>query len=299
MARKLRVHYPGAVYHVIARGNNQEYILATDSDKNHYIELIKKYKKRFAFYLYGYVLMDNHVHLLLEVGEQPLSKIMQGIQQSYTQWYNHLYGRVGHVFQQRYQAILCAKDDYLITLLKYIHYNPIRAGIAATLDYPWSSHREYMLSGSPVIDSDFCLSIFSNQLPTALQKYLEFMEHRHPQDLKKEEIHKGINTITELDKENERPHLSLRIELGELIKIVMRKLELPAETLLELESKNRKMIMARNMVIYLALKHGIAERTVLMKKLKLSPYQVSRGFYAAGQTEEGRSTINELETTLQ
>ncbi|MHB8155784.1 MAG: transposase, partial [Desulfocucumaceae bacterium] len=176
MARKIRVHYPGAVYHVIARGNNQEHILASDLDKNYYKELIKKYKDRFFFQLYGYVIMGNHVHMLIEVQEHPLSKIMQGIQQSYTQWYNHVYGRVGHVFQQRYKAILCHKDGYLLSLLKYIHSNPIRAGITVSLDYSWSSHRDYLLRSSCFVDTRLCLGILSDQTGAASKKYLQYME---------------------------------------------------------------------------------------------------------------------------
>ncbi|MBU2699483.1 REP element-mobilizing transposase RayT [Sporomusaceae bacterium BoRhaA] len=88
MARKPRVHYEGAVYHVIARGNNRASIFETDEEKQKYLELIKDYKERYGFHLYAYAIMDNHIHLLLQVGKSPLAKIIQGIQQRYTQYYN-------------------------------------------------------------------------------------------------------------------------------------------------------------------------------------------------------------------
>lgn len=88
MPRKPRVEFPGALYHVMCRGNNGESIFSRESDKSLYFALVKKYKKRFDFRLYAYCIMDNHAHLLVETGEVPLSKIMQGIQQSYTQSFN-------------------------------------------------------------------------------------------------------------------------------------------------------------------------------------------------------------------
>ena len=90
MARKPRVHYEGALYHVITRGNNKEKIFGEENEKEEYLRIIKKYKDRYGFKLYAYCIMDNHAHLLIEVGNIPLSKIMQGIQQVYTQRYNRM-----------------------------------------------------------------------------------------------------------------------------------------------------------------------------------------------------------------
>jgi hypothetical protein len=88
--------------------------------------------------------MSNHVHLLLETGSEPLSKFMQGLQQSYTQYFNRKHHKVGHLFQGRYKAIVCEKDEYLLTLVRYIHLNPIRAKLVQRLDdYPYSGHPEY------------------------------------------------------------------------------------------------------------------------------------------------------------
>ena len=127
MARKPRIEYPGAFYHVMCRGNNGEHILHNDEDKKFYLYLIQKYKERYCFRIFAYCIMDNHVHMLIQTGDVPLSKIMQGIQQSFTQGYNSKYCRTGHVFQQRYKAILVDGDSYLLQLIKYIHYNPVEA----------------------------------------------------------------------------------------------------------------------------------------------------------------------------
>ena len=109
MARKPRIEYPGAFYHVIARGNRKEPIFLNDEDRKNLLDRLKGYKNRYSFILYAYVLMDNHIHLLMETREIPLSKVMQGVLQSYTQWYNKKYQTVGHLFQGRYKAMLCDK----------------------------------------------------------------------------------------------------------------------------------------------------------------------------------------------
>jgi len=177
MARQTRVHYEGALYHVICRGNNREWVFTTNDQKQRYIDFIRKYKDRFGFKLYAWVVMSNHVHLLIEVGKAPLSKIMQGLQQSYTQWYNRNNQRVGHVFEQRYKAIHCNKDAYLLNLLRYIHQNPVRVNLEGGLDYQWSSHRVYKGQiKDGITDITFPLSLFSEQAQRAVPLYLEFMD---------------------------------------------------------------------------------------------------------------------------
>ena len=102
----------------------------------------------------------NHVHLLVETGSQPLSRFMQGLQQSYTQYFNRKHHKVGHLFQGRYKAIICDKDEYLLSLVRYIHLNPIRANIVQKFDeYPYSGHHSYLegrasevLEPEPVLD---------------------------------------------------------------------------------------------------------------------------------------------------
>jgi len=116
MARRPRIEYPGALYHVIARGNQKQRIFVDDSDRRHYLGLLLTLKKTCFFRLYAYVLMHNHVHMLLESGTIPLSRIMQRLTGGYTQYFNRRHGLSGHLFQGRYKAILCAKDSYLLEL---------------------------------------------------------------------------------------------------------------------------------------------------------------------------------------
>jgi REP-associated tyrosine transposase len=149
MARHPRVFAPGLLYHVIARGNRREAVFLDRGDYETYLNRLAAYQIRYAVTLHAYCLMPNHVHLVARIADTPLDRFMQGLQQSYTQRYNRRHGQIGHVFQGRYKARVCGTDEYLVTLVRYVHLNPVRAGLAGRPeDYPYSGHRAY-LEGSP------------------------------------------------------------------------------------------------------------------------------------------------------
>jgi len=177
MARKPRIEYPGAFYHVMTRGNHKGAIFKDDRDRLRFLQKVFEYKERYGFILYAYTLMKNHIHLLMETQDVPLSKIMQGLLQSYTQWYNGKYRTVGHLFQGRYKAILCDKKVYLLNLIRYIHINCVRAGLVKDpAEYKWSSHRIYLgLEENKVIDTDFVFSQFANRRERAIKLYEQFI----------------------------------------------------------------------------------------------------------------------------
>lgn len=131
------------VYHVICRGNNRDYVLKYDTDKSIYLNILKKYRERYDFEIYSFCIMSNHVHLLLKVRETSLSRIMQGITQSFTQTMNRKYDQSGHIFEGRYFASKCSTLGAIMKTIAYIHLNPVMAGISKTPDYPWSSHYAY------------------------------------------------------------------------------------------------------------------------------------------------------------
>jgi len=165
MARRPRVFAPGLLYHVIARGNHREATFLTDLDYQAYLIRLVTYQKRYGVKLYAYCLMPNHVHLLLQTSEAPLATFMQGLQQSYTQRFNRVHGKVGHLFQGRYKAIVCEKDEYLVTLIRYIHLNPVRARLVEDPEaYPYSGHRAYLMDdGMALIDSSPVLSMLGGR----------------------------------------------------------------------------------------------------------------------------------------
>ncbi|MDD4754303.1 MAG: transposase, partial [Desulfitobacteriaceae bacterium] len=238
MARQPRIHYYGAVYHVITRGNNKENIFHDPVDKEKYLSLIENYKSKYNFLLYSFVLMPNHVHMLVEVKHDPLSKIMQGIQLSYTQYFNRKYSRVGHVFQQRYQAILCAKDENLPTVIKYIHENPVRTGLTNTPDYRWSSHLYYLKEDSTPIDTELPLRLLHRHPEIAHKKYHELM-YRIPFDAL------GVTNIYEMPKnisvstnEKKEPARKIsKVSLEDILTLVAKETKITKENFLKKSNK--------------------------------------------------------------
>jgi putative transposase len=176
MARKPRIHFPGAFYHVIARGNRGQKLFIDDQDYQRYLKFLDEYKERYRFLLYAYILMPNHIHLLIEVAEAPLSRIMQPLQFRYTRNFNIKYKKWGHLFQGRYKAILCQKDSYFLELSAYIHLSAVRAGLAQDpLEYPWSSYRFYVKGREEgFVDRDFLLAQFSGNKAIARRAYAHF-----------------------------------------------------------------------------------------------------------------------------
>lgn len=176
MARPPRLEFPGAFYHIIVRGNQRQDIFVEDQDRIEYLKRLKGYKKKCGFVLYAFVLMPNHVHLLIETLNTPISKIMQLINLTYTQYFNKKYDKVGHIFQGRYKSFLCDRDEYLLSLVRYIHLNPVRAKLVKKPDqYRWSSHKDYLIGAKGLVDNDRVLRIFSEKGLQARRRYSDFI----------------------------------------------------------------------------------------------------------------------------
>ena len=153
MPRQLRLEYEGAAYHVMARGNRRESIFREDSDRLAWLDYLGQVCHRTAWRVYGWVLMGNHYHLLVETPGANLVSGMQWLQTAYTVWFNRRHAPSGHLFGGRYKAVLIDEAEpqsnmlygYLGTVLDYLHLNPVRAGIVGgrsskrLLDYCWSS----------------------------------------------------------------------------------------------------------------------------------------------------------------
>lgn len=180
--RKPRIEYPGALFHVIARGNQRQKVFLDDGDHAWYLKLLGEYLEGREFNLYAYCLMSNHVHLLIEQrGVYPLSKYMQRLQSAYTGFFNRKHHLVGHLFQGRYKAILVDKDAYLLELVRYIHLNPHRAHMENAVSYPWTSHRQYLGKDRvPVarVQTGEVLTMFSKVKAVARRKYQRYLEER-------------------------------------------------------------------------------------------------------------------------
>ncbi len=144
MSRAWRIEYEGALYHVLARGNDQKSIFIDDEDRHLFAALIGEMSERFKTDIYAYTLMDNHYHLILKTHNANLSRCMQWLGATYTRRFNIRHKKNGHLFQGRFKSFLMEDDDYLMRLSCYIHRNPLRAGMVDRLaDYKWSSYHAY------------------------------------------------------------------------------------------------------------------------------------------------------------
>ncbi|GEM_PF-139242 len=177
MHSKSRIHYPGAVYHVIVRGHGGQDIFLQDNDGHAFCLLLEEAIKRFGFRLYAFCLMPNHVHLAVQVGDISYSRIMRDICFRYTKHINAMREKTGSVFGDRHKAILIDDTNHLMELVRYIHLNPVRAGMVKKPDaHPWNSHHAYMDQGTmPWVSTDRVLSHFSALIHTARERYKSFI----------------------------------------------------------------------------------------------------------------------------
>jgi REP element-mobilizing transposase RayT len=177
MARKPRIHAPGACYHVILRGNGKQDIFFDAPDRYRFYLLLQEGVERFGHRIHAFCLMTNHVHLAVQVADQPLSRIMQNLSFRYTRWVNGRHDRSGHLFQGRYKAVLIDGDAYLLELVRYIHLNPVRAGMVSSPGaYPWSGHKAYCGQETlPWLTTDVTLAMLSARRNTAIRAYVAFV----------------------------------------------------------------------------------------------------------------------------
>lgn len=178
MARQPRVHLSGGVYHVILHGNDGQDIFHDNGDRYQLASYIDEGRQRFGYRVAAFCFLSNRIHLAIQVGEIPLSRIMQNLAIRYTRWFNTRQNRCGHVFQGRYRAILVERDVQLIALVRHIHLNPVRAGLVASPgDWHWSGHNTYLGNGTfQWVSERWVLSRFSRDVRTARRRYLAVVE---------------------------------------------------------------------------------------------------------------------------
>ena len=169
MARKTREKSEQNIYHVMLRGINRQQIFLDEEDNRHFLEVLWRCREISGFSLLAYCLMGNHVHLLLQTGREPLELVMKRIGTRYAVWYNGKYERVGHLFQDRYRSEAVQDEAYFLTVLRYILYNPVKAGMCGkATDYALSSARDY-LTGGGMTDTAFAEAMLGRD---ALLQYL-------------------------------------------------------------------------------------------------------------------------------
>ncbi len=178
MARPLRIEFAGALYHVTSRGNARQPIFLTDNDRQEWLLLLAKVLARYHWRCHAYCLMDNHYHLLVETLEPTLAVGMRQLNGVYTQQFNRRHGRVGHVFQGRYKAIVVEKDAYLLELCRYVVLNPVRARLVKDPgQWAWSSYRATAGHAAKPswLTTDWVWAQFGRQRSAAQRRYRSFV----------------------------------------------------------------------------------------------------------------------------
>ena len=181
MPRQSRLDAPGTLHHVIGRGIEKIKIFKSDDDRNDFINRLRGLVREESIIVYAWALMSNHYHLLVRTGKQPLSNSMRRLLTGYVVNFNRRYNRCGHLFQNRYKSIICEDDPYLLELTRYIHLNPLRAGIVKSLSelkrYRWSGHG--VITGNTENNwqnVDTVLLYFGKRKKEAIRSYVDFVK---------------------------------------------------------------------------------------------------------------------------
>ena len=183
MPRQARIDLPGHLYHVIGRGIEQRDIFGDPQDNVDFLTRLEKGLGETGSKCFAFSLLPNHFHLLILRGHRPLAELMRRLMTGYAVRFNRKYKRVGHLFQNRYKAILCDKDSYLLELVAYIHLNPLRAGLVGDLrglqEYKWCGHGTLLgRNDHKFLARDDVLGEFGSRLRSAVSKYGAFIAER-------------------------------------------------------------------------------------------------------------------------
>ena len=163
MPRQPRQKSESGIYHIMLRGINRQIIFEDSEDQARFLGTLKKYRDQCGYKVYAYCFMGNHVHLLLKEGKEDLAHSFKRIAGSYVYWYNQKYDRCGHLFQDRFRSEAITDDGHYLTVLRYIHQNPVKAGLCKrSQDYPHSSMGEY-LQKPELIDTELTYALVTPQ----------------------------------------------------------------------------------------------------------------------------------------
>lgn len=276
MARKPRLHFPGAVYHVTLHGNADQPVFLDAIDRTRFLLLIQEGIEKFGHKVHAYCLLPNFLQLVIEVADVPLSRIMQQLGFRYTRWFNDWHHQAGHLFQGRYKAILVNPEDYLLALVREVHLSPVRSGIENDpMRYAWSSHRAY--SGREKVLWLSTERTFLQLEETGIRAMLKFHTYVNegteqaamidfkrgsdsdPRILGDAEFVQGV---MKLSRQTYQP----RVNPEKVVQIVLERYKLTEEELAA-AGKNRLTAEARAYLAWLYLETGCATMTALGERL--------------------------------
>lgn len=178
MPRTARKKSKTGIYHIMVRGINRQEIFHSEEDFRKYMEILERTKNISGCEIYGYCLMGNHIHLVIKETNEDIGRIMKRIGASYANWYNWKYERVGHVFQDRYKSECVEDDSYLMTVIRYVHSNPVVAGMMKLPEeYKWSSTCAYYLGKEypgGITNTAVVLGLFGGNKKSSIEEFKQF-----------------------------------------------------------------------------------------------------------------------------
>ena len=247
MPRRPRIHQTNAYYHVTLRGNHQQDIFRSGEDRRLLNTIVARWIANYGAKVHAYCWMSNHVHLLVQVGTEPLGSVMRQIASEYARAFQRKLQTTGHLFERRYHASFIHNDRYLLAVVHYIHYNPVEARLVrAVAEYPWSSHGCYAGERTETwLTTGFVLDRFSAVRPDAIAAYLKFM------DLRPEEVLPSDGEMSSLDALMEHACARFNTSLAEL----------------QADNRDERLMKARAWISHRAIENKIANLSELSRIL--------------------------------
>jgi REP element-mobilizing transposase RayT len=301
MARQPRLHIPGGVYHVMLRGNGGQDIFLSDEDFSCLYLLLQEGTTRFRYRVHGFCCMTNHLHLILQVSDIPLSRVMQNLSFRYTQWINRRCNRRGHLFQGRFKALLVEADSYLLELVRYVHLNPVRCGMVRDpREYAWSSHRAYLGEQTlPWLTTDWVLGQLAQDRMEARRRYANFvldgLDEGHRKDFHQGAIDRrvlGDDRFLEQIADAKMKRCCDRPTLEQVVAVVCRSYEVN-ESDLAGASQQRRLTEARAMIAWLARDAEAASLTEVGKRCNRDVGTMSSALRRLEQRAEEKPVVRE------
>jgi putative transposase len=287
MPRQARVDVPGQYYHVMSRGIERGEIFSQDEDYRDFLGRFEEWLGRCGGKCMAWCLMPNHFHFLLLRGERPLSELMHHVMTGYAVNYNLRRQRCGHLFQNRYKAIICGLEEYFLEAAPYIHLNPLRAGLVDTLqalgNYPWSGHRALVTGASDGILCAQGLLAHYGGGPEAFSRYMAAMKERAAEMMsgnlqgRRNIAPRGElkDIVAEILKKSERIAELPRKDRPAILAEASRLSGVACEEILR-PNRMRAAARARAIYCYLCREQGGVSGTELMAELKINQSAISK-----------------------
>lgn len=238
------------IYHLILKGVNSQEIFFEDSDRLKLLDLLKQTKEMYPYDIYAYVLMDNHIHLIVFDEQDNLSQIMHKICTIYAIYFNKKYERTGHLFQDRFKSKCVNTEIYLLNLQRYIHKNPQKDGICKMENYRWSSYKEY-IGIARIVNTKFILDIFSEDRKKAVERFINY----NKMDDNEYEI-KEFTTKNVLTDEQAINEIKKKLQIENVMSILNLNINMRDEKIREIANMN---IISKKQIARIL---GISKRTI-------------------------------------